>query len=77
MKYASLICLFTATGLAMAATSASAKDNEVRANQRFCLESGMNGGGFLRECLYQTMDQCIAGKTAPSDKCYRNPEIKG
>jgi hypothetical protein len=42
---------------------------------RYCLQEGgtARGGTGQLLCRYQTLSQCWASKTGPSDFCYPNP----
>ncbi|HEV2000202.1 MAG TPA: DUF3551 domain-containing protein [Xanthobacteraceae bacterium] len=72
---AALLAALAATG------SASAQDERVRPNERYCLEpidggqGGGGGGSFI--CRYETMAQCLASKTGQSDRCMLNPRLAG
>jgi hypothetical protein len=43
----------------------------------YCLESGDAGGGTTTNCAYETMAQCVAAKSRPSDRCSANPSAGG
>ncbi len=65
---------------ALAATQgASAQQEPVRANERFCLEEtggGLGGGGpGPLMCRFVTMEQCFASKTWHGDRCMLNPRL--
>jgi hypothetical protein len=40
---------------------------------KYCLESGPRNFPLLT-CNYETMQQCLASKTAPYDRCMINPQ---
>lgn len=46
---------------------------------RYCLQEsgGFRGGSGQTLCRYQTLAQCWASKTSPSDFCYLNPAYPG
>jgi hypothetical protein len=45
-----------------------------RANERYCIEMAEQGGpGGPPQCMFETLAQCIASKTAPNDRCMLNP----
>ncbi|HLL27618.1 MAG TPA: DUF3551 domain-containing protein [Xanthobacteraceae bacterium] len=41
----------------------------------YCLESADGGGGSTINCAYESMAQCLASKSQPSDRCMVNPRI--
>ena len=41
---------------------------------KYCLEQRIPGDWPLMTCYYETMAQCIASKTGPSDRCSINPQ---
>ena len=55
-------------------TSAMAAQN-LRKNERYCLESsgGRGGGTQPLLCRFETMAQCIQSKTGNTDRCFENP----
>ncbi len=72
------ILLSTALFAALAASTVSAQQPPqpqppLRANERYCLESYDEQGPAGRLCRYETMEQCIASKTAHVDRCMLNP----
>ena len=49
---------------------------ESRANERYCIEMAEQGGpAGPPQCMFETLAQCIASKTAPSDRCMLNPTL--
>ena len=46
---------------------------------RYCLVEGggLFGGGGGELCRYNTLAQCWASKTGPTDLCYLNPRYPG
>ena len=44
---------------------------------KYCLEQGMPNSFPLATCYYDTLQQCMASKTGPSDHCMINPEWTG
>lgn len=47
---------------------------EPRANERYCIEMAEQGGpAGPPQCMFETLAQCVASKTAPSDRCMLNP----
>jgi hypothetical protein len=46
---------------------------------RYCLQENPIGRGGLGQtlCRYNTLAQCWASKTSPSDLCYLNPAYPG
>ena len=47
---------------------------EPRANERYCIEMGEQGGAASPpQCMFETLAQCTASKTAPNDRCMLNP----
>lgn len=46
---------------------------------RYCLQEGggFRGGLGSTLCRYNTLAQCWASKTSPSDLCYLNPAYRG
>ena len=49
---------------------------EPRANERDCVEMAEQGGpAGPPQCMFETLAQCIASKTAPSDRCMLNPVL--
>jgi hypothetical protein len=60
----------TMIALCLAAPSSAAP----RANERYCIEMAEQGGpGGPPQCMFETLAQCIASKTAPNDRCMLNP----
>jgi hypothetical protein len=72
---AALVAALAGTG------GAFAQFEPVRANERFCLETsaggpgGGGGGSYL--CRYVTIEQCMASRTTPGDRCMLNPRLAG
>ncbi|HLL27837.1 MAG TPA: DUF3551 domain-containing protein [Xanthobacteraceae bacterium] len=60
------------------AVSAQAQE-KLRKNETYCLQQGAGGGDTGGEspllCNFETLQQCIASKTANSDWCMLNPAI--
>jgi hypothetical protein len=47
---------------------------EPRANERYCIEMAEQGGpAGPPQCLFETLAQCVASKSAPNDLCMLNP----
>jgi hypothetical protein len=47
---------------------------EPRANERYCIEMAEQGGpAGPPQCMFETLAQCVASKTAPNDRCMLNP----
>src|SRR5262249_2418922 len=44
---------------------------------KYCLEQGMPMSFPLMTCYYNTLEQCMASKTGPSDRCMINPQWRG
>ena len=68
-------------GLALAllipAVTADAQQ-KLRKNETYCLQAGAgagHGGAAPLLCSYETLEQCLASKTANSDTCMLNPVI--
>ena len=41
---------------------------------RYCIEMAEQGGtAGPPQCLFETLEQCIASKTSPSERCMLNP----
>jgi hypothetical protein len=62
--------------LIAAQTTASAQER-LRSNERYCLEAsgGRGGGPQPLLCRFETMAQCRASKTGPTDRCMLNPAL--
>jgi hypothetical protein len=64
--------------LAVLAMKAEAQE-KLRKNETYCLQRGAGGGQGGGDtpllCRYETLEQCLASKTANSDWCMENPEI--
>ena len=68
MKAAILAGAMVALCLAASGTA------EPRANERYCIEMAEQGGpAGSPQCTFETLAQCVASKTAPSDRCMINP----
>jgi hypothetical protein len=71
--YAALVLTLLATAM-----KADAQER-LRKNETYCLQAGagagQGGGGAPLQCSYETLDQCLASKTANSDTCMLNPVI--
>jgi len=49
---------------------------QVRANERYCIEMAEAGGpAGPPQCMFETLAQCIASKTAHNDRCMLNPRL--
>jgi hypothetical protein len=49
---------------------------EPRANERYCIEMAEQGGpAGPPQCMFETLEQCVASKTGPSDRCMFNPAL--
>jgi hypothetical protein len=68
------ILIFLGVLFACGASLQTAASAEGIVNQ-FCLESADGGGGSTVNCAYDSMAQCLASKSPPSDKCYANPRL--
>jgi hypothetical protein len=62
--------LAAAAVIALAAPASA--QQPVRANERFCLEVFDPAPGPLL-CRYESLQQCLASRTAPTDHCLLNP----
>ncbi|HLL26469.1 MAG TPA: DUF3551 domain-containing protein [Xanthobacteraceae bacterium] len=61
-------------GTAMALATATFSEAAPRANERYCIEMAEAGGpAGPPQCMFETLTQCIASKTAPNDRCMENP----
>lgn len=64
---------FAAAVIAVAAVSAPAAAQQAPV-YRYCLQENPLGRGVGQTlCRYNTLAQCWASKTSPSDLCYLNP----
>jgi Protein of unknown function (DUF3551) len=72
MKIITILSILVACGMAFQ-TCASAQGK----TYPYCLESGDAGGGTTTNCAYETMAQCMASKSRPSDRCSVNPSFGG
>ena len=62
------------TGAMIALCLATPGVAEPRANERYCIEMAEQGGpAGPPSCMFETLAQCFASKTAPSDHCMLNP----
>jgi hypothetical protein len=62
----------TMIALALAAPGAA----EPRANERYCIEMAEQGGpAGPPQCMFETLEQCVASKTGPADRCMFNPTL--
>ena len=66
-----LVGLFALSAMLQATASAQGRI------YKYCLEQGSPGSFPLMTCYYETMEQCIASKTGPSDRCMINPQWMG
>jgi hypothetical protein len=47
---------------------------EPRVNERYCIEMAeQDGPAGPPQCMFETLAQCVASKTAPNDRCMINP----
>jgi hypothetical protein len=47
-----------------------------RANEHYCIEMAEQGGpAGPPQCMFETLEQCVASKTGPSDHCMINPAL--
>ena len=70
MKAAIVPAAMMALGLATPAAA------EPRSNERYCIEMAEQGGpAGPPQCMFETLEQCIASKTGPSDHCMFNPAL--
>ena len=70
MKAAILPAAMIALYLATPATAG------LRANERYCIEMAEQGGpAGPPQCMFETLAQCVASKTAPNDLCMLNPAL--
>jgi hypothetical protein len=72
MKIITFLSILASFGMAFQ-TSASAQGK----TYPYCLESADAGGGTTTNCAYETMAQCLASKSRPSDRCSVNPSAAG
>jgi len=72
MKKLALSAVLLALGIAGASAQAQV---QVPRNQRYCLEAGGPDGLEPLLCRFETLEQCFASKTAPSDNCMLNPVL--
>jgi hypothetical protein len=67
--------------LGLAAMQGAGAQERLRANERYCLETGdggdQGGGGGSLLCRYETLAQCMASKTTQGDRCMLNPRLAG
>ena len=62
------------SGIGFALSLATIATAEPRANERYCIEMAEQGGpAGSPQCMFETLAQCIASKTAPNDRCMLNP----
>jgi uncharacterized protein DUF3551 len=48
----------------------------LRANEQYCIEMAEQGGpAGPPQCMFETLAQCVASKTGPSDRCMINPAL--
>jgi Protein of unknown function (DUF3551) len=73
-----IFCTVLALTLLVTAMKAYAQE-KLRKNETYCLQAGagagQGGGGAPLQCSFETLDQCLASKTANSDTCMLNPVI--
>lgn len=72
--------LFGALLFSLIVVQADANARErLRKNETYCLESSdggdQGGASLIMWCRYETMAQCWASKTSPSDICSLNPVL--
>jgi hypothetical protein len=72
MKFSAFVAGLLAAGV-LFQTAASAQGRIYK----YCLEQGSPGSFPLMTCYYETMEQCIASKTGPADRCMINPQWPG
>ena len=61
-------------GLMIALGLTTSAGAEPRANARYCVEMAEQGGpAGPPQCMFETLAQCVAAKTGPSDRCMLNP----
>jgi hypothetical protein len=64
--------------LLVPAVEANAQE-KLRKNETYCLQMGAgggeSGGAQPLDCRFETLEQCLASKTANSDTCMLNPAI--
>jgi Protein of unknown function (DUF3551) len=70
------IAVFSAGLFAVSALLTVAASAQQARTYKYCLEQG-RGTFPLMTCYYETMEQCLASKTSPSDRCYVNPQWTG
>jgi Protein of unknown function (DUF3551) len=74
MKKTAIATILSAALLASLPRTGSAEP--VRPNERYCIEMAEQGGpGGPPQCMFETLAQCIASKTAPNDRCMLNPRL--
>ena len=71
---------YAALALTVLVTAMQAEaQQKLRKNETYCLQAGAGGGesGGVSPllCSYETLEQCLASKTANSDTCMLNPAI--
>ncbi|MDO8534192.1 MAG: DUF3551 domain-containing protein [Xanthobacteraceae bacterium] len=63
-------------GLVALQAQATAQQEAVRANERYCLDAvGFEGGTQPLLCRFTTIEQCNMSKTGPTDRCMLNPRL--
>ena len=72
MKLALFVALVTC-GVAVAG-GALAQQN-VRPNERYCIEVVDETGPNPWLCRFETYEQCFASRTSPGDRCWLNPYL--
>lgn len=65
------LAMFAAAAVIVLAAPISAQEPE-RANERYCLLAYDPSPAPLL-CRYESLQQCLASRTSPSDSCLRNP----
>lgn len=71
---------YTLLALTLLVTAMKAEAQEkLRKNETYCLQAGAGGGegggAAPLLCSYETLEQCLASKTANSDTCMLNPVL--
>ena len=70
--YLQSVMLAAAAVLALAAPVSA--QEPVRANERYCLQAFDPSPAPLL-CRYESLQQCFASRTSPSDSCLLNPNL--
>ena len=59
----------------MAVAGGALAQQNVRPNERYCVEVLDNTGPNPWLCRFSSYEQCLASKTSPGDKCWLNPQL--